>query len=205
MKAYTQGEVDYFCGVYAVINACRRVLRGTKHLSYNDGCLFYQYLMQYLIDQGKISEVLRHGTDYELILRLAEQGSDYVFKTFGVKITLDRPYDKTSKSPEAVTDEIASFLKRGGTSCIIRLNNGDVGDHWSVIEEKTAGGKIKLFDSYAYGGFSVKKSVWLPEDLKLKQTDDNPTGVPKPPKGMTYLTKCGLILLTAGKREKAEW
>ena len=49
MKAYTQGEIDYFCGVYAVINACRQILKEKKYFSYNDGCLFYQHLMQYLI------------------------------------------------------------------------------------------------------------------------------------------------------------
>lgn len=197
MKAYLQGEVDYFCGVYAVVNACRRVLRGRKYFSYGDGCLFYQHLMQYLTDRGKISEVLHHGTDYDLILQLTEQGADYVLKTFGVRITFERPYDETAKTLETAADEIRSFLKDGGTSCIIRLNNKDVGDHWSVIEEKTAGGKIKLFDSYAYGSFYLKKAVWLPENLSLKQTDNNPTGAPPPPKGTTYVAKRGLILLKA--------
>ena len=118
MKAYTQGEIDYFCGVYAVINACRQILKGKKYFSYNDGCLFYQHLMQYLIDAGKIGEVLHHGTDYDLILRLVEQGSAYAFQKFGVKISYELPYAQTVESFDAASKEIDRRLKEENASCI---------------------------------------------------------------------------------------
>ncbi len=197
MKAYTQGEIDYFCGVYAVINACRQILKGKKYFSYNDGCLFYQHLMQYLIDAGKIGEVLHHGTDYDLILRLVEQGNAYAFQKFGVKISYELPYAQTVESFDAASKEIDRRLKEENASCIIRINNTEVGDHWSVMLQKTSSGKIKLFDSYAYNGFYSSRAVWLPENPILKKTDANPTGVPKPPKGITYVTKHGLIFLKA--------
>lgn len=98
MKAYTQGEIDYFCGVYAVINACRQILKGKKYFSYNDGCLFYQHLMQYLIDAGKIGEVLHHGTDYDLILRLVEQGSAMLFRNSALRLAMSFLMLKPSKA-----------------------------------------------------------------------------------------------------------
>ena len=196
MKAYLQGHIDYFCGVYAVINSCRRVLRKDKIFSYNDGCLFYQNLMGFLMEEGKLDEVLHHGTDFDLIMNMAEQGQRYVEETFGTKISFTRPYTETHLPPADVFDELAA-LSNEKTSCIIRLSNKDVGDHWSVVSGKTAHGKIKLFDSYGYDSFDLKTTLWLPDGIAAKQTPANPTGMPKPPKGKTYVAKQGLIFVKA--------
>ncbi len=62
IKPYQQGTIDYFCAVYAVINAFRWVAKDLKKLSYAEGCLFYQYLISFLLKKGLFEEVLQHGT-----------------------------------------------------------------------------------------------------------------------------------------------
>lgn len=195
MKAYTQGEIDYFCGVYAIINACRYMMRKERRFSYKDGCLFYQHMMEYLIDHEHIQEVLHHGTDYDLIMEFLAEAQKYVLKTFDYELSYSRPYAGTEKPLEEVTEEIGQYLKNDKTAYIIRLSNKEIGDHWSVVIEKTPRNKFKLFDSYAYPAFDLKKSVWIPENVKAKITDENPTGAPQPPKNVTYVVKHGLIKL----------
>ena len=67
MKAYTQGEIDYFCAIYSIINSARFAARNIRRLSFMESCKFYQHMMQYLYDHGKLLDVLYHGTEYDLI------------------------------------------------------------------------------------------------------------------------------------------
>lgn len=195
MKAYTQGEIDYFCGVYAIINACRRMMSRRRPFSYNDGCLFYQHLMDRLIADGRIAEVLHHGTDYDLLDSLLEEARAYMHETFGARLVFDRPYAGTDKTLEQAAREIGETLKNPLNSYIIRFNNREVGDHWSVIAGKSRE-KFSLFDSYAYPAINLKTSSWIPENVPLKITEKNPTGAPQPPKGATYIVKHGLFFLS---------
>lgn len=195
MKAYTQGVVDYFCGVYAVINAFRHAVRGRRYLSYTEGCLFYQHMMQSLINKGVIEEVLHHGTTCSQIMDYIETAESYVRETFGMKMTADRPYIDTDKSVEQAVDEMGAYLEHPKNACIIRLNNQELGDHWSVGTELTSRGNFKLFDSYGCSKFDAKTALWSPVPAADKSTPGNPTGMPKPPRGKTYLAKEGQILI----------
>lgn len=195
MKAYTQGEIDYFCGVYAIINACRRMMSRRRPFSYNDGCLFYQHLMDKLIAEGRIAEVLHHGTNYDLLRSLLEEARVYVRETFGAELSFDQPYAGTDKTLEQTAEEIGEALNNPVHSYIIRFNNREVGDHWSVISQRSRN-SFRLFDSYAYPAINLKTSSWIPEKISLNMTKKNPTGVPQPPKGRTYIVKHGLFFLS---------
>lgn len=195
MKAYQQGTIDYFCGVYAIINAFRCAAQHQKELTYREGCLFYQRLIKFLIKKDCFKEVLCHGTDCALLADLLKKADRYTRKNFGLAMDFQTPYAKTKKSPQEVVNEIGDYLKQEQTAWIIRLNNRNLGDHWSVGTSVTHHGTVNLFDSYGCTRFDANKAVWVPPIKKSDITPDNPTGMTEPPKGKTLLLKEWQILI----------
>ena len=195
MKPYQQGAIDYFCGVYAVINAFRHAARGRAELSYTDGCAFYQYLITRLIKSDRFEEVLRHGTDAELLEKLLKKADGYVRREYGLKIDYSAPYADTDKDVLTAVEEIGKFLKQDGTAWLLRMNNKSLGDHWSVATTVCSDGKVALFDSYGAKSFDANKAVWTPPVKEKDRTPDNPSGMPIPPRGKTMLLKEGQFLI----------
>lgn len=195
IKAYQQGTIDYFCGVYAIINAFRQAAQNQKKLSYREGCLFYQHLIKHLIKKDRFKEVLCHGTDCDLLSDLLKKADRYTQKNFGLSITFETPYAHMRKNPQTVINEIKDFLEQENTAWIIRLNNQSLGDHWSVGTKITPNGIVRLFDSYGAKQFDAKKSLWVPPIKEADKTPDNPTGMPNPPRGKTLLLKEGQVLI----------
>lgn len=195
MKAYQQGTIDYFCGVYAEINAFRWAARDQKKLTYRAGRAFYQHLIKYLIKKDLFQEVLCHGTSCDLLLNLLNKADRYTRKHFGLALEFQVPYAAENKSALKIVKEIGTFLEQDHTAWIIRLNNQNLGDHWSVGTTVTQNGTVRLFDSYGCTRFDANKSLWVPPIKKADITSDNPTGMPKPPKGKTLLLKEGQILI----------
>ena len=195
IKPYQQGTIDYFCGAYAVINAFCWAAKEYKTLSYKEGCLFYQHLISFLLKEEAFDKVLHHGTSCKLLAKIIKRADQYVRKNFSLSLNVEFPFVHTKKSVLSALNEIGSFLKKPDTAWIIRLNNQQIGDHWSVGTEITEKKRVHLFDSYGYAGFDANKAVWTPA-IKDKKTPDNPTGKPLPKKGKTFLLKKGQILLT---------
>ena len=195
IKPYKQGTIDYFCGVYAIINAFRWAAKDFKTISDQEGCLFYQYLISYLLKKGSFEEVLHHGTSCKLLSKIIKRADKYTRTTFSLSLNVETPFVHTKKDIPAALSEIGSFLKKADTAWIIRLNNQKIGDHWSVGTEITEKKEIRLFDSYNYPGFDANEAVWTPPVKDENKTPDNPTGMPVPPKGKTFLLKKGQILI----------
>ncbi|MBO4626160.1 MAG: hypothetical protein J5679_02715, partial [Alphaproteobacteria bacterium] len=70
MKAYYQGEIDYFCGVYAIINSVRIASLGIHTFTYEESCAFFQHLITFLYNNDKFLSVLKHGTSNKLMYEL---------------------------------------------------------------------------------------------------------------------------------------
>lgn len=199
LRPYQQGTIDYFCGVYAVINAFRWAAKGHKILSYKESCLLYQYLISFLAEKNRFDEVLRHGTSCELLSQIIKRANKYIGKNFSLSLNFETPFSHTKKTVPIVLNEVRAFLEMPNAAWIIRLNNQRLGDHWSVGTGITDKNRVCLFDSYGCAGFDANKAVWTPPVKEKDKTPDNPTGMPFPPKGKTYLLKEGQILLTTEK------
>ncbi len=195
MKPYQQGTIDYFCGVYAVINVFRHAARSRAELSYAGGCAFYQDLIKRLIKFDRFEEVLRHGTDAELLEKLLKKADGYVRRAYGLKIDFSAPYADTGKDVLTAVNEIGKFLKQSNTAWLLRMNNKALGDHWSVATTVYSNGKVALFDSYGAKSFDANKAVWTPPVKEKDRTLDNPSGMPIPPRGKTMLLKEGQFLI----------
>jgi hypothetical protein len=185
MRPYNQGNIDRFCAVYAVINACRRAVHKHHKFGFEEGCAFYENMMQFLIDSGLIEDVLYNGSSYEVMTKLLDQAKAYLKEKYGFRLHYKRPFVDTKLSVGKVLKLIRHFLKRNdNSSCIIRFFNMGVWDHWSVIR-RGHGLRLKLFDSYHYPELHINECLWGPYKKD----------------GHNYLAKEGIILIKvfAGK------
>lgn len=91
MRAYYQGEIDYFCAVYAIINACRHAAIGKHRFGFREGCRFYQHMMQWLFDHEHLIPVMYHGTDFELMGELLKVAKSILRKIMGCACTSSVP------------------------------------------------------------------------------------------------------------------
>lgn len=162
MKAYYQGEVDYFCAIYAIINSIRISSIKYHRFTLKEGCAFYQHMVKFLLDSDNFLEVLYDGTSLELMDKLLAEAKKYVFDKFGLKMHYKLPLKYKSMPIGKAGDFIGKYLSRSDCSCIMRLHNKDVGDHWSVVLKKAFSTKLRLFDSYFYPAIDIKKSTWEP-------------------------------------------
>lgn len=185
MKAYYQGEVDYFCAIYAIINSCRIAASRYHRFSFKEGCRFYQYMMQYLYDRNLLLEVLYKGTCYDLMRDLLGKAREYMLENYNLSLHYKRPFKNKEISLEKAAQMLGLYLKKKDTACVMRLHNDDVGDHWSVVKQK-ARNKLKLFDSYFYPDVNIAKATW--ESYK--------------PDGLTHIVKEGLIFIKVDRRGK---
>ena len=191
IKSYQQGTIDYFCAVYAVINAFRWAAKDLKVLSYEEGCLFYQYLISFLLKKDLFDEVLHQGSSCSVLKKLLKKADGYTRKNFGLSLNFKMPFERTKKNIPSVLNEIRQCLEENGNAWIVRLNNQRLGDHWSVGTKISLLYRVCLFDSYGSAGFDANKALWVPSEVKNKKT--------VPPKGKTYLLKEGQVLLTVKK------
>ena len=196
IKPYQQGTIDYFCGVYAVINAFRWAAKEYRIFTYEESCLFYQNLISFLLKKDFFEEVLHHGSSCEILSKIIKRSDKYIRKNFSLSLNVEALFIHTQSGVPEALNKIRFFLEKPNTAWIIRLNNQKLGDHWSVGTEITEKRRVRLFDSYGYAGFDANKAVWTPAVKESDKTPDNPTGMPVPPKGKTYLLKEGQLLLT---------
>ena len=188
IKPYQQGTIDYFCGVYAVINAFRWAARDYRLLSYAQGCRFYRELISFLLKKEVFARVLERGTPDDLLIDILNEAKRYVAVKFKLSLNFECPYADTEKSVPDVLSEIGDFLERKHTAWIISLYNRTLGSHYTV-GTKIVGRRVTLFDSCGGSVCHTDHALWGPEIKKGESA-------PCPPQGKMYLFKPGQVLIT---------
>ena len=198
MKVYTQGEVDFFCGVYAVLNACRKVICKDYHFSYYGGCAFFRHLMQTVIDAGRMVELLHHGTSLDLMKKLLDTAVAYIFEKTGIRLVYDFPYEKTTETVTKIVAELKEKIRAEAGACIFWVHDTEVDEHWTTVTDVKAG-RLKLMDSYNTAYIPVKTCLWLPQKGRCHQRQRAHLFYPRVPKGKTHLMKQGIIFISKAK------
>ena len=182
MQAYHQGTVDFFCAVYAIINASRLLLNDVNiRFSYERGCHFYQHLMTYLHDNEYFIRVLKSGTDYKLKDELLQEACRYLEKQFkGYRITFSYPFRKKRVKIQDLLQHVEDFFNHPKQTCIMRYHNFVEGDHWNVPRIITKNTHILKFWDRIETTFAVDELT-----LKPYKRDD-----------LTHIAKDGVIYLT---------
>lgn len=159
MKPYRQGEIDFFCAVYAIINSVRFACADFYRFSFDDSCAFYQHLMMHLYHTDQFVSVLHSGTNYDLMYELIEVADRYLQKQFRIRLLYAVPFKYRDLSLSRAFLFVKQYLSHSGSSCIVRIDNRITLDHWTVIK-KTENKFFALFDSYGYAGMDFKHSIW---------------------------------------------
>ncbi len=159
MKAFYQGQIDYFCGIYAIINATRIAVGPAHRFTYKQSCAFYQHLIQYLYDNNKFLDVLYHGTSVKLMNELLDEAQKYLLDTYGIHLHHKKIINYNRLSMQQLEIYLRSYLSRPNTSCIIRTHSVDMGDHWTVTQQPKHA-ILRLFDSYFYKTMDLSQSTF---------------------------------------------
>lgn len=168
MKAYKQGTIDYFCAIYAIINAIRQAAGKYHYFNIKEATAFYQHLMTYLFNNKKFLEVLYEGTSLDLMKELLAETKKYLFDTYNLKVHYRRVLKYNDMPIKKFETFVSNYLKKNNVSCLLRLYNKEIGDHWSVIEKKCLRYRLSLFDSYVYPYIDVRFLTFEPyRDDKL--------------------------------------
>ena len=195
MKVYAQGEVDFFCGVYAVLNACRRAISRDYHFSYYGGCAFFRHLMQSVIADGKMEELLHHGTNIELMVFLLDKAVDYIRLKTGIELTYHFPYIDTELSVSEMARDLGEKLKTNASACILWMHDNEVDEHWTTVMSKS-GRRFRLLDSYNVPYLDIENCLWLPQRAQRHLRSQTNLFYPRVPKGKVHLMKCGVIFIS---------
>lgn len=163
-----QGYFDYLCGVYSIINACRKaniIDENSEQDLFNDS-------IDFLNDNVILLKAVKGaGIDFEDMVSLLEHiGEEYGFKH---SILFNEEIDIAD-----FLKECADILEKSESTIIICLDkipayypdiipNKDPIDHWTVLSSVSKSG-ISLFDSYGYS--FIKKADLESGICKIGQT-----------------------------------
>ena len=134
-QAYSQGDLDGFCGIYATVNAIRlidRRMRGDKSV------MLFKRLLRCLEKIGTLSNIATAGLS---VYELEHMLNKVVIRHYGITIT--RPF-RWSRIPstEDFLDEVSAYLKEYPKRAVICSVDG----HWSVLKRVTEK-QVHFFDS----------------------------------------------------------
>ena len=167
-KISYQGSLDYFCGIYAVINSIGVASSSFRVLTSAEKEDFFKCFLNYLIDKDCIKQVIEHGTSCSLeekYLRLAQK---YMKEKYNIliqwkKLSALKKWEHFDFAQ--IFYLISRWIRRKNHSCIIRVDTPQTGDHWTVFKN------VKfplcyLVDSYHFLRINFIKLAWKSRQVK---------------------------------------
>ena len=145
LQPYQQGDFDGLCGLYAIINAIRLVVR-PSHKAGEDFCcdLFYA-LLRYASRHIALKTLINHGTPQWLMRVLLKWACAYVERRTALKPEVTQPFLGQGQSPfDTVMAATRTMLAQRHSAFIVEL--GGVHSHWTVIQAMSKA-QVHLFDS----------------------------------------------------------
>ena len=157
-----QGSLDYFCGIYAVINAIGFASSSFKVLTFKEKCDFFQYIMLYLLDKKILERVIKKGSPCALEERYLMLAQKYMKEKHHILVQwrkLSSIAVQQKLDCEDASFVLRRWLKKERHSCIVRVKTNKMGDHWTVFR------KIKfpacyLLDSYHFLKLRLANFRW---------------------------------------------
>jgi hypothetical protein len=137
MKPFTQGSLEYTCGLYAIVNSIRMATLNHRRLSNAHWIELYFALTEAADEKlGGTGSIIREGltsTELKVLLRAANR---WMLAATKVKVVWRKPY-RVGETP--ATREYLRTLRRhlsaGGTA-ILSVSTGE--EHWTCLHGMTA-------------------------------------------------------------------
>jgi hypothetical protein len=145
LRAYAQGELDYLCGLYAIINGLRHTFGPAHWFRGRDYLWLSQQLIRELDKAGHLQEVMTEGFKRKQVSRLLRVSQSIVAARWGCTFSVHRPFVDKPKAPLAdIIETIRKHQQQQSRSVVIRVSG-----HWSVVRQ-TTDTRFDMLDSFEY-------------------------------------------------------
>ena len=156
-RPFAQGDLDWLCGVYAVINAVRLAARPHCRLGKADCGELFAALLAELAGAGRLRGFVTGGMGRGMLVRLLRRADRWLRKRHGLALEVSRPFaERDEPGPEACLRVLAAHLARPGTAAIVGSD-----EHWTVVRAVTP---RRLLSFPRRSGRVVKVDLFRPGD-----------------------------------------
>lgn len=150
IKPYRQGELDRFCGIYALINAvCSTGFKLTQSQA--------QAVMDDIVENlasDDLTALMLNGAEHKELMKLARRLNKVLHDVYDKQIEVMRPY--RHKTPDFETVLFDMEHERSCDSGVIVRFFSNALDHYSVFDRIDAE-RIKLIDSAHIASLPLKE------------------------------------------------
>jgi hypothetical protein len=141
IKPYCQGDLDYLCGIHAIVNALYAVLPDLKERRAEQ--LFRELLQEVARRRKNPLQIAWRGMDPSLVRHLITFAADLIAKERSVTVDVSRPLQRKRVRLETLVQQLREHTAEGGVAVLAMR---DKSSHWTVVVKVTRK-KIRLFDS----------------------------------------------------------
>ncbi len=147
LEPFQQGELDYLCGLYSVINAIRLLVAGSgSPLGQSQAERLYAAGIRHLSANSRLRACATSGMGGPEWRNLTDHLCRRVEPMVGIKVRSKRPFARRRPAPEAIYSAIESSL---ASERPVLLLLGGTYDHYTVVSGMSAA-RLLLFDSFGF-------------------------------------------------------
>lgn len=150
LKPFKQGELDRFCGIYALINAVRST--GFK-LTQTQAQAVMDDIVENLASDD-LTALMLNGAEHKELMKIARRFNRSLDTLFDKQVELIRPCKNKSPDFETVLRDMA-YERSCNNGVIVRFFSNAL-DHYSVFDRIDAE-RIKLIDSAHIASLPLKE------------------------------------------------
>lgn len=157
IKPYQQGDLDLFCGLYAVVNACQWGLRYIDPMHTASSKALFEVLFASLnSDPQKLQLALSDGISAATMGRVLKIARRWLKRERGIEVDIRKPLHRKRKvSLHKYVSKIETHLVHSNTAAIV-LSAGQL-NHWTVVTH-TNQNTLRLLDSCGRSHF--RRAKW---------------------------------------------
>lgn len=147
-KPYKQGDLDFLCGVYAVVNSLRIACRSAgvkKRIVWRS---VFNKVLEELENRKRLFEVHSEGMNLRTLCICIQAASEYLEKKYSIRVTRKIAWRRMKKlALRPAFKELQRLLSQPGNSAILRLEGLSL-SHWTVVKS-VGGDRVHFADSYS--------------------------------------------------------
>lgn len=162
MRSFSQGNLDYLCGIYSSINA---VLQSTENITQYKTKQVRKWFELILVDlskQHKLLNVSKYGSSLKMVERYLNILQTELKEN--IKLQYDRPFNEKTRLT-TILKKMSILAYQPHTAIIIGISG--IYDHWSVIH-KIQKSRLYLNDSSGLKYLNIKN---IPKRYDLIKTN----------------------------------
>lgn len=153
LRTLNQGECDYFCCLYSIINAIPQM--NEKKIGYKSQIYVFNRLLEKLAAIGGLKNIEKNGVSHTKASQLIKTAQKILSDKYQIQTTVEQPFHKQQLD----VISLETFLRNKNTAIILSISENGGMKHWTVID-KIKGKELFLRDSWIYKKLNLKNIPW---------------------------------------------